>query len=55
MILYDANYVIVFYPKQGTMQKLHSTRGWYEAACEPLARMHLEVQNDDFFKINAPI
>ena len=30
IILYDANYVIVFYPKQGVMCKLYLAKGWYE-------------------------
>ena len=42
-ILYDANYVIVFYPKQGIMYKLYSTRGGTRTNCDPLPMMHLEV------------
>ena len=29
IILYDANYVIVLYPKQGVMCKLYLAKGWY--------------------------
>ena len=54
-IPYDANYVIVFYPKQGTMHKLYLAKGWYENPLWPFARVHLEAQNDDFFQINTPI
>ena len=30
IVRYDANYVIVFYPKQGIMHKLYLAKGWYE-------------------------
>ena len=54
IILYDANYVMVFYPKRGIMHKLNHTKGEFETPYEPSRRWTLKHKGMIYLRSQFP-